>query len=107
MKVLEEGIRLVEERGGLAHPGILHMYIHAMEMSPRPEQALRAADALRNLVPDSGHLRHMPSHIYVLCGLYYNALDRQTILPLPRIENSWPLAAPPTSTPPRGVMIII
>jgi tetratricopeptide (TPR) repeat protein len=74
MKVLEEGIRLVEERGDPAHPGILHLYIHVMEMSPRPEQALRAADALRNLVPDSGHLRHMPSHIYQLCGLYYDAL---------------------------------
>ena len=59
VRVLEEGIRLVEERGGPAHPGILHLYIHAMEMSRRPEQALRAADALRNLVPDSGHLRHI------------------------------------------------
>jgi tetratricopeptide (TPR) repeat protein len=25
---------------------------------------------LRNLVPDAGHLQHMPTHIDVLCGLY-------------------------------------
>jgi tetratricopeptide (TPR) repeat protein len=52
------------------HPGLLHMYLHAMEMSPHPERALDAADQLRDLVPDAGHLRHMPTHIDVLCGRY-------------------------------------
>jgi len=56
--------------GGRSHPGVLHMYIHLMEMSPQPERALRAADWLRGLVPDGGHLRHMPTHIDVLCGDY-------------------------------------
>ena len=56
--------------GGMEHPGILHLYIHAMEMSPQPERALHAADALRNMVPDAGHLCHMPTHIDVLCGHY-------------------------------------
>ena len=56
--------------GGYEHPGLLHMYIHLMEMSPEPERALRAADALRGLVPDAGHLEHMPTHIDVLCGHY-------------------------------------
>ncbi|MGU3501537.1 tetratricopeptide repeat protein [Mycobacterium sp. C31M] len=55
---------------GPTHPGILHLYIHAMEMSPHPEAALPAADRLRGLVPDAGHLQHMPSHIDVLCGDY-------------------------------------
>jgi tetratricopeptide (TPR) repeat protein len=55
---------------GRAHPGILHLYIHAMEMSAHPENALPAADLLRDLVPDAGHLQHMPSHIDVLCGDY-------------------------------------
>jgi tetratricopeptide (TPR) repeat protein len=55
---------------GRAHPGILHMYVHLMEMSPRPEDALLAGDVLRDLVPDAGHLRHMPTHIDVLCGDY-------------------------------------
>jgi tetratricopeptide (TPR) repeat protein len=56
--------------GGRSHPGVLHMYIHLMEMSPQPERALRAADWLRGLVPDGGHLHHMPTHIDVLCGDY-------------------------------------
>ena len=41
-----------------------------MEMSPWPERALPAANGLRDLVPDAGHLRHMPTHIDVLCGDY-------------------------------------
>ena len=56
--------------GGRPHPGLLHMYVHTMEMSPFPERALRAADQLRDLVPDAGHLVHMPTHIDVLCGNY-------------------------------------
>jgi tetratricopeptide (TPR) repeat protein len=57
-------------RDGRAHPGVLHMYIHLMEMSARPEDALPAGDLLRDLVPDAGHLRHMPTHLDVLCGDY-------------------------------------
>jgi len=63
---------------GMTHPGILHMYIHAMEMSPHPERALPAANALRGLVPDAGHLAHMPSHIDVLVGDYVAAIDANT-----------------------------
>ena len=60
--------------GAMAHPGILHLYVHLMEMSPFPEKALPAADVLRTLVPDAGHLVHMPTHIDVLCGNYHDAL---------------------------------
>jgi tetratricopeptide (TPR) repeat protein len=56
--------------GGRAHPGVLHMYIHLMEMSARPEDALQAGDLLRELAPDAGHLRHMPTHLDALCGDY-------------------------------------
>ena len=74
VEVLESAFQKIE-RGGLApHPGLLHMYIHTMEMSPHPERALRAGDALRDLVPDAGHLRHMPSHIDVLCGHYHDSV---------------------------------
>ena len=52
------------------HPGLLHLYVHLMEMSPFPQRALRAGDRLRDLVPDAGHLIHMPTHIDVLCGHY-------------------------------------
>ena len=62
--------RALERPGGHRHPGLLHMYIHLMEMSPHPERALPAADQLRELVPDAGHLSHMPTHIDVLCGHY-------------------------------------
>lgn len=56
------------------HPGLLHLYVHLMEMSPFPQLALRAADRLREIVPDSGHLIHMPTHIDVLCGNYNDVL---------------------------------
>lgn len=56
------------------HPGVLHLYIHLMEMSPFPERALTAADHLRGLIPDSGHLNHMPSHLDLLVGDYRRAI---------------------------------
>ena len=58
------------------HPGLLHMYIHLMEMSPHPELALRHGDRLTGLVPDAGHLVHMATHIDVLCGDYQNVVAR-------------------------------
>jgi tetratricopeptide (TPR) repeat protein len=67
--------RAMAQPRGMQHPGLIHMYIHLMEMSPTPEKALRAADALRDLVPDAGHLLHMPTHVDVLCGLYKNIVD--------------------------------
>jgi tetratricopeptide (TPR) repeat protein len=57
------------------HPGLLHMYIHLMEMSKTPEAALVPADHLRNLVPDAGHLVHMPSHLDILVGDYRRAIS--------------------------------
>ena len=71
MEVLESAL---ERRESRKHPGILHMYVHLIEMSPHPEKALRAGDWLRGLVPDSGHLNHMPTHLDVLCGNYYDVV---------------------------------
>ncbi len=62
--------------GAWDHPGLLHLYIHLMEMSPWPELALSHGDRLCELVPDSGHLQHMATHIDVLCGDYQNVIDR-------------------------------
>jgi tetratricopeptide (TPR) repeat protein len=56
------------------HPGLLHLYVHLMEMSPFPQLALRAGDRLRTIMPDSGHLIHMPTHLDVLCGHYHDVL---------------------------------
>jgi hypothetical protein len=69
--VLDAALR---HAGGLAHPGLLHLYIHLMEMSSTPEDALVVADHLRDLVPDAGHLQHMPTHLDILCGDYRRAI---------------------------------
>jgi tetratricopeptide (TPR) repeat protein len=55
------------------HPGANHYYIHAVEASPTPERGLSAAHRLRDLVPGSGHLVHMPSHIFLRVGNYHEA----------------------------------
>ncbi|MFF8316303.1 hypothetical protein ACF06V_03955 [Streptomyces bobili] len=65
-------------QAGSRHPGLLHFHIHLMEMSPTPEAALAAADRLRDLVPDAGHLQHMPSHLEVLCGDYRAVVSDNT-----------------------------
>ena len=52
------------------HPLALHLYIHALEASSNAAKAEPAADRLANLVPGSGHLVHMPSHIYFRVGRY-------------------------------------
>jgi len=70
--------RALEHPAGRAHAGVLHLYIHLMEMSARPEDALRAADRLSDLVPDAGHLRHMPTHLDVLCGDYSRVVSANT-----------------------------
>ena len=74
LAVLENGLRLAKRGNLTPHPGLGHMMIHTVEMSPYPEWALEAADGLRTIAPDSGHLCHMPTHIDALCGHYYDAL---------------------------------
>jgi tetratricopeptide (TPR) repeat protein len=55
------------------HAGALHLYIHAVE-AKRPELAAAAADRLRALNIHTGHLVHMPSHIYIRVGRYHDAV---------------------------------
>jgi tetratricopeptide (TPR) repeat protein len=43
-------------------------------MSQHAEAALAGADLLRNLVPGSGHLVHMPSHTYIRIGRYHEGV---------------------------------
>lgn len=56
------------------HAGALHLYIHAVEASDEPELGVVAADRLRDLIPGSGHLVHMPSHIYARVGRWHDAM---------------------------------
>lgn len=53
------------------HPGAHHLYIHAMEASATPEQALPSAARLDSMIRGAGHLVHMPSHIYINTGDYH------------------------------------
>lgn len=63
-----------ENAAAWKHPGLLHLHVHLMEMSPHPERALKTGDVLRTLVPDAGHLIHMATHIDILCGDYHDTL---------------------------------
>ena len=58
------------------HPGAHHFYIHAVEASKSPEKGYSSAAKFdRDLVPGSGHLIHMPSHIYIRTGDYHKGLE--------------------------------
>jgi tetratricopeptide (TPR) repeat protein len=60
------------------HPLANHLMIHAVEASPHPEKADRAADTLRELQPGLGHLVHMPSHIDVRRGRWEASIVANT-----------------------------
>ena len=70
IEIVEKALGRIDEEKHTPPSWLRHFFIHIMEMSPEPERALAASDKLRPLVPGSGHLIHMPSHIYVLCGQY-------------------------------------
>ena len=72
VKVLEDCFSL---EGGKTHPALCHLYCHLLELSPFPERALPAADVLRTLMPDCGHLVHMPSHIDAWVGQWKEAIE--------------------------------
>lgn len=57
------------------HPGANHFYIHIMEDSTEPFKGIPSADRLAELMPGSGHLVHMPSHIYANVGRYEDAVE--------------------------------
>ena len=71
VKVIESLETIIERSP--EHPLALHLYIHAVEASADPGRAEDEADALANLVPGSGHLVHMPAHIYWRVGRYDDA----------------------------------
>ena len=50
-----------------------HYWIHAVEASPKPEQAQHSAEILGRLAPTSGHMVHMPGHIFYRMGEYATA----------------------------------
>ena len=66
---LEAAMRLEHD-----HPGANHLYIHLMEGSSQPELAMPAAQKLEGTLPISGHMVHMPGHIYLRVGEYEKAI---------------------------------
>ena len=77
----EEIVRVLESVLARApnHAGANHYYIHAMEMSGHPESALPSAERLNTMVPQAGHLVHMPAHIYIRTGDYDAALKSNVV----------------------------
>jgi tetratricopeptide (TPR) repeat protein len=50
-----------------------HYWIHAIEPGNHPERALKSAALLASLAPTSGHMVHMPGHIFYRVGNYAEA----------------------------------
>ncbi len=64
-----EGILKTDPNNSAAN----HYYIHALEAGAHPEQALHSAEILASLAPSSGHMVHMPGHIFSRMGDYARA----------------------------------
>jgi tetratricopeptide (TPR) repeat protein len=64
-----EGVMRDAPNDSAAH----HYWIHAMEPSNQPEKALQSAALLASLAPNSGHMVHMPGHIFYRVGNYAEA----------------------------------
>tara|TARA_R110000868_G_scaffold383578_13_gene650818 strand:- start:38916 stop:40580 length:1665 start_codon:yes stop_codon:yes gene_type:complete len=82
LEVLETGLKDYPK-----HTGLIHYYIHAVEASKTPGRALEYAKTMEDLVPGSGHLVHMPSHIYIRTGKYQEgvAANERAIL----VDNNY------------------
>ncbi len=64
-----------------------HYWIHAMEVTGHPEWALESAEKLASLAPASGHMVHMPGHIFYRIGDYERA--RQSFLAAMRVDEDY------------------
>ena len=85
-----EAVRLVETvlARNRAHPQAAHLYIHLMENGPDPKLAEAAADRLNApLAPASGHLVHMPAHIYYRLGRWQDSIRANVAAA--RADEAW------------------
>jgi tetratricopeptide (TPR) repeat protein len=64
-----------------------HYRIHLLEASTHPQDALADADILTKLAPGSGHMVHMPGHIYYRLGDYDRA--RQSFLESMKVDADY------------------
>jgi tetratricopeptide (TPR) repeat protein len=85
-RALEHALRLDP-----GHPGANHYYIHLMEDGPDPTVVLPNARILGDLMPNAGHIVHMPSHIYIQTGRYEEAVraNRASLAADRRLLAEW------------------
>jgi tetratricopeptide (TPR) repeat protein len=57
------------------HIGAIHLYIHMLEASDRPQRAAAFARRLGALAPANGHLVHMPAHVWYRLGEWRMSLE--------------------------------
>lgn len=57
------------------HTGAIHLYIHTVEASDRPERAAPHAARLEGTMPAAGHIVHMPAHIWYRLGMWRDSLE--------------------------------
>jgi tetratricopeptide (TPR) repeat protein len=71
----KEGISILEGvlRDAPTDSAANHYWIHAMEPGNHPEKAIASATVLASLAPTSGHMVHMPGHIFYRVGNYPEA----------------------------------
>jgi len=71
----QQGIAILEEvlKTAPNDSAANHYWIHAMEPSLHPERAIPSAELLASLAPASGHMVHMPGHIFYRVGDYAHA----------------------------------
>jgi tetratricopeptide (TPR) repeat protein len=85
----EEGQRILESILK-EHPddtAANHYWIHAVEPGNHPELALESAKKLGALTPASGHMVHMPGHIFYRTGDYESA--RNAFLASMRVDEDY------------------
>lgn len=58
-----------------SHPGAIHYLIHSYDDPDNAHLALAAADRYVDIAPLVAHARHMPSHIYIHLGKWFDAAD--------------------------------
>lgn len=82
------------------HPMANHLYIHAVEASPKPERAIPAAERLRDAQPGLAHNVHMPSHIDIRVGDWHKAIvaNRKAIEAARRLHA--------VAGPPQGLIVM-
>ena len=56
------------------HPGLPHYLIHADDYPPLAARGLPAARTYAAIAPAGHHALHMPSHIYVMLGMWEDAI---------------------------------